>query len=78
MAVSLLESISGLLPKQTATTNASKWSLVSKRLQKRKVAFKDEQLQAQECSMGDLENGAEFLFRRFIQGSVSLLNILSA
>jgi hypothetical protein len=47
-------------------------------LQKRKVAFKDEQLQAQECSMGDLENGAELLLRTFIQGSVSLLNILSA
>lgn len=28
--------------------------------------------------MGDLENGAELLLRTFIQGSVSLLNILSA
>ncbi|VAI03597.1 unnamed protein product [Triticum turgidum subsp. durum] len=74
MSVSLLESTSQLLPKQFATTKGSKWSLV----QKRKVICEEEQLQTLERSMGDLENGAELLFRRLIQSRVSLLNILSS
>ncbi|KAF7048296.1 hypothetical protein CFC21_057088 [Triticum aestivum] len=74
MSVSLLESMSQLLPKQFATTKGSKWSLV----QKRKVVCEEEQLQTLERSMGDLENGAELLFRRLIQSRVSLLNILSS
>lgn len=78
MAVSLLESISHLLPKQYATTKASKRSLVSRRFQKTKIFCEEAQLQAIERSMGDLENGAELLFRRLIQSRVSLLNILSS
>jgi hypothetical protein len=74
MSVSLLESTSHLLPKQFTTTKGSKWSLV----QKRKVVCEEEQLQALEQSMGGLENGAEFLFRRLIQSRVLLLNILSS
>ncbi|KAL6870730.1 hypothetical protein ACP4OV_014578 [Aristida adscensionis] len=78
MAVSLLESTCCLLPKQIATGKGIKWSLVSKRFQRRKVSCEEEQLQALERSMGDLENGAELLFRRLIQSRVSLLNILSS
>ncbi|RCV37168.1 hypothetical protein SETIT_8G041400v2 [Setaria italica] len=65
MAISLLESTSGLLPNNIVTTDASNWSFVSKRFRKGKR------------TMGD-ENGAEFLFRRLIQSRVYLLNILSA
>uniref|UniRef100_A0A0E0MCR2 Uncharacterized protein n=1 Tax=Oryza punctata TaxID=4537 RepID=A0A0E0MCR2_ORYPU len=79
MASSVLESTSLLLPKQIAKNSASKWSLVSKRFQRRNVVVcEEEQLQALEHSMGDLEDGAEFLFRRLIQIRVSLLNILSS
>ncbi|VAH93508.1 unnamed protein product [Triticum turgidum subsp. durum] len=74
MSVSLLESILHLLLKQFTTKKGSKWSLV----QKRKVICEEEQLQALERCMGDLENGAELLFRRLIQSRVSLLNILSS
>ncbi|KAL6658373.1 hypothetical protein ACP70R_003959 [Stipagrostis hirtigluma subsp. patula] len=78
MAVYLLESTSQLLPKQIGCPSVSKWSLVSKRFQKRKVACEEQQLQALERSMGDLQDGVEFLFRRLIQSRVSLLNILSS
>jgi len=74
MSVTLIESTSLLLPKQFAATKGSKWSLV----QKRKVVCEEEQLQVLERSMGELEIGAEFLFRRLIQSRVSLLNILSS
>ncbi|KAG8088980.1 hypothetical protein GUJ93_ZPchr0011g27581 [Zizania palustris] len=78
MAISLLESTSRLLPKQIASSsNASRWSLVSRRFQKTcKLVCEQEQLQALERTMGDLENGAEFLFRRLIHIRVSLLNIV--
>uniref|UniRef100_A0A0E0BFL9 Uncharacterized protein n=1 Tax=Oryza glumipatula TaxID=40148 RepID=A0A0E0BFL9_9ORYZ len=78
MAVSVLESTYLLLPKQIAKNSASKWSLVSKRFQRRNVVVCEEELQGLEHSMGDLEDGAEFLFRRLIQLRVSLLNILSS
>ncbi|KAM0887318.1 hypothetical protein ACQ4PT_029130 [Festuca glaucescens] len=77
MAISLFESASYLLPKQITTSNSSKWSLVSKRFQK-KVVHTEDRLQALECRIGDLENGAGFLFRRLIQTRASLLNILSS
>ncbi|GJM93881.1 hypothetical protein PR202_ga10473 [Eleusine coracana subsp. coracana] len=72
----LLESTSCLLTKQIETP---KWSLIYKNSQKGKVVCKErEQLQALECSIREIESGAEFLFRRLIQSRVSLLNILSA
>ncbi|GJN28240.1 hypothetical protein PR202_gb16342 [Eleusine coracana subsp. coracana] len=76
--VSLLETTSRLLPKQIGSPSASKWSLVSKRFQRRKVVCEELQLRALERSMRDLEGGVEFLFRRLIQSRVSLLNILSS
>ncbi|CAM0874571.1 unnamed protein product [Alopecurus aequalis] len=78
MAVCLLESASRLLPKQVTVTNENRWSPVSKRFQKRRVACEEAQLQALERSLADLENGVEPLFRRSIQSRVSLLNILSS
>ncbi|XP_062192519.1 uncharacterized protein LOC133896020 [Phragmites australis] len=76
VAVSLLESTLCLLSKQVAMP---KRSLVSKALQKRSIVVcKEEQLQALECVIGDLEHGVELVFRRMIQSRVALLNILSS
>ncbi|TVU26779.1 hypothetical protein EJB05_29340, partial [Eragrostis curvula] len=80
-AVSMLESTSRMLPKQIGGgAGASKWSLVSRRFQRRKsvVVCEEQQLQALERGVGDLEEGVEFLFRRLIQSRVSLLNVLSS
>ncbi|KAJ1274419.1 hypothetical protein BS78_05G060200 [Paspalum vaginatum] len=76
--VYLLESMLRLLPKQIDGPSASKWSLISNRFQKRKVACEERQLQALEHGMGDLGDGVELLFRRLIQSRVALLNILSS
>ncbi|XP_051180010.1 uncharacterized protein [Lolium perenne] len=78
MAISLFESASYLLPKKIITSDSSKWFLVSKKFQKKEVIHTEDRLQALECRIGDLENGAGFLFRRLIQTRVSLLNILSS
>jgi hypothetical protein len=76
VASSLLDSTLCLVSKQVAMP---KRSLVSKALQKRSVVVcKEDQLQALECIVGDLELGAELLFRRMIQSRVALLNILSS
>ncbi|TVU17293.1 hypothetical protein EJB05_33314, partial [Eragrostis curvula] len=70
ITIALLESTLQLLPKQ---------SLVSKAFHKRKAFVCEEvQLQALECSIGDLESGAGHLFRILVQNRVSLLNILSS
>ncbi|KAL6614895.1 hypothetical protein ACP70R_037165 [Stipagrostis hirtigluma subsp. patula] len=74
ITTSLFYSTSCLLAKQI---EMPKWSIVSKTSQKGKVMCEEEQLQALECSIRDLESGAELLFRRLIQSRVSLLNTLS-
>ncbi|CAO2145673.1 unnamed protein product [Urochloa humidicola] len=77
-AVFVLECTSRILPKQIGSSSGSKWSIVSKKFQKTKVICEERQLQALERSMGDLEDGVEFLFRRLIQSRVAALNILSS
>ncbi|XP_062205777.1 uncharacterized protein LOC133907715 [Phragmites australis] len=75
ITTSLLEFTLCLLSKQI---EMPKWSLVSRAFQKGKVVCEEEQLQALECSIRDVESGAELLFRRLIRIRVSLLNTLSS
>ncbi|KAF7101400.1 hypothetical protein CFC21_102749 [Triticum aestivum] len=75
ITISLLEFTSSILSKQV---EMPKWSLASKTFQRSKIVCQEEQLQALEHSIGDLESGVELLYRRLIQNRVSLLNVLSS
>jgi len=74
ITTSLLESTVQLLAKQISLPRSS---IVLKAFQKKTSVVCKEQLQALECNIKDLGDGAELLFRRLIQSRVTLLNILS-
>jgi hypothetical protein len=74
ITTSLLEFTLRLLSKQFEMPRRS---VISKTFQKGKLVCEEEKLQALECSIRDLESGAELLFRRLIRCRVSLLNTLS-
>ncbi|XP_038970968.1 uncharacterized protein LOC120104232 [Phoenix dactylifera] len=81
ISISLLKSILSNLFMARSRPKASRLSLISKALQKKKVDCEEHEnmshLEALEVTIGDLETGLECLFRRLVQNRVSLLNILS-
>ncbi|XP_042466167.1 uncharacterized protein LOC122048699 [Zingiber officinale] len=88
-AISLLQFVFNFLSLPRPKTKTSRWSLISKALQNRKVTcegeyedVKDEattryQLQMSENSIRHLEEGLDSLYRSIIQNRVAFLNFFS-
>ncbi|KAJ3692867.1 hypothetical protein LUZ60_011962 [Juncus effusus] len=86
ITISLFQSIFSYLSKQLVGQKTSKWSLVSRALQKRINEYKEDEenafdiasLRTMFLNVEELENGLECLFRHMIQCRVSLLNNYSS
>ncbi|XP_074590585.1 uncharacterized protein LOC141846439 [Curcuma longa] len=93
LTISLLQSVFNFSSMPRPKTKASRWSLISNALCKRKVACKDEceeveandggvlkiqiQLQMFQNSIEHIEEGLDFLYRRIIRNRVAVLNFFS-
>ncbi|KAJ3690853.1 hypothetical protein LUZ61_020017 [Rhynchospora tenuis] len=76
ITISVLQSIFVYLERQIVSQKSSKWSLVSRLVEKRTIACKGD-VACLRVNVEELENGVESLFRHLIQCRVSLLNICS-
>ncbi|KAJ1693010.1 hypothetical protein LUZ63_009708 [Rhynchospora breviuscula] len=76
ITISVLQSIFVYLARQIVRQKSSKWSLVSRLVEKRTIACKGDAA-CLRVNVEELENGVKSLFRHLIQCRVSLLNICS-
>ncbi|KAJ1693008.1 hypothetical protein LUZ63_009706 [Rhynchospora breviuscula] len=76
ITISVLQSIFSYLSRQIIDQKSSKWSIVSRLVNKRTIACKGDAASIR-VNVEELENGVESLFRHLIQCRVSLLNICS-
>jgi Arabidopsis protein of unknown function len=83
ITISLLQSIFSYLSSQLVSQKTSKWSLVSRLVEKKIISFKEEKgedsfdASTLRNNVEELENGVEILFRHLIQCRASLLNVCS-
>ncbi|KAJ3690849.1 hypothetical protein LUZ61_020013 [Rhynchospora tenuis] len=83
ITISVLQSIFSYLSRQISGKKSSKWSIVSRLVEKRTISCKGEREKDSfdaaclRVNVEDLENGVKTLFRHLIQCRVSLLNICS-
>ncbi|KAJ3690850.1 hypothetical protein LUZ61_020014 [Rhynchospora tenuis] len=76
ITIFVLQSIFVYLSRQIVSQKSSKWSLVSRLVEKRTIACKGD-ASFLRVNVEELENGVENLFRHLIQSRLSLLNISS-
>ncbi|KAJ4776906.1 hypothetical protein LUZ62_061163 [Rhynchospora pubera] len=76
ITISVLQSIFVYLAREIVSQKSSKWSLVSRLVEKRTIACKGDAA-CLRVNVEELENGVESLVRHLIQCRVSLLNICS-